>query len=159
MSTQQRSIENYINKYEKTLVCLFSVLQRTWENALSPYINNALAWPLQKVCVKLVSFHLHMTWLGVLSLLENIIYHPILIKTNAFYISGMSQILCREVNKNKGCGMLSCFTKSVYNLKKVRKEHPVLQHLPSMLLITDCELRHHINIERGDDFSLFNIKG
>lgn len=69
----------------------------------------------------------------------------------------MSEILCREVNKNKGYAMLICFTKIVYNLKKVRKEHPVLQ-LPSTLLVTDCELRHHSNIERGDDFSLFNIK-
>lgn len=55
--------------------------------------------------------------------------------------------------------MLICLTKSVYNLKKVRKEHPVLQPLPSTVPVTDCELRHHINIERGDDFSLFNIKG
>lgn len=46
--------------------------------------------------------------------------------------------------------MLICFTKSVRNLKKVRKGHPVLQHLPSTLLVTDCEFRHHINVGRGD---------
>lgn len=54
--------------------------------------------------------------------------------------------------------MLICFKKSVYNLKKVRKEHPVLQHLPSTLLVTDCEHRHHINIERDDDFSFIQYQ-
>lgn len=154
MSTHQRGIENYIKGYEKTLVCLCSVSQTTWENALSPSL------PLVKsLCTTEVSFHLHIAWFGVLSLLKNTIYHHILTRTNAFYISGMGRILCRGVNKNKGYAMLICFTKSVYNLKKVSKEHPVLQHLPSTLLVTNCELRHHINIERGDDFSLFNIKG
>lgn len=112
----------------------------------------------KSLCKTEVSFRLHMVWLGVLSLLKNIIYHHILIKTNAFYISGMVWILCREMKKDKGCAVLICFTESVYNLKKVRKEHPVLHHLPSTLLVTDCEHRHHINIERGDDFSFFQYQ-
>lgn len=36
MSIQQWSIENYIKEYENTLVCLFSVLQTTWEDDPSP---------------------------------------------------------------------------------------------------------------------------
>lgn len=70
----------------------------------------------------------------------------------------MGQILWREVNKNKDYAILIYFTKSVYNLEQGRKEHPILGPLLSTLLVTDCELRHHVNIERGDDFSLFNIK-
>lgn len=138
--------------------CVVFAVTNNLRECPKPWKQQSLACPLQRGCVKLVSFYLPMAWLWVLSLLKNTIFHPILIKTNAFYISGMGQIICREVNKNKVYAILICFTRSVYNLKKERKEHPVLQHLPSTFPVTDCELRHYINIERGDDFSLFNIK-